>query len=138
GRKREHGKSGLEFLRSSPLLNAVTRRSKVWMSRFDEVEEVPEGFEVCAKSRVSTAMANKKKNIFTLQFHPEVTHTEEGIKILDNFVHNICKAEKNWKLAGYIERTIAEIREKVGDEKVILGLSGGVDSSVAAVLIHKA
>lgn len=138
GNKGEYGKSELEILRSNPLLNGVSRKSKVWMSHFDEVEEVPEGFEVSAKSGVIAAMANEKKNIFTLQFHPEVTHTEEGTKILENFVHNICKAEKNWKLAGYIERTIAEIREKVGDEKVILGLSGGVDSSVAAVLIHKA
>lgn len=138
GNKGEYGKSELEILRSNPLLTGVSRKSKVWMSHFDEVEEVPEGFEVSAKSGVIAAMANEKKNIFTLQFHPEVTHTEEGTKILENFVHNICKAEKNWKLAGYIERTIAEIREKVGDEKVILGLSGGVDSSVAAVLIHKA
>ncbi len=138
GHKGEYGKSELEILRSNPLLTGVSRKSKVWMSHFDEVEEVPEGFEVSAKSGVIAAMANEKKNIFTLQFHPEVTHTEEGTKILENFVHNICKAEKNWKLAGYIERTIGEIREKVGDEKVILGLSGGVDSSVAAVLIHKA
>ena len=138
GIKGEYGKSELEILRSNPLFTGVSRKSTVWMSHFDEVEEVPEGFEISARSGVIAAMANEEKNIFTLQFHPEVTHTEEGKKILENFVFNICKAEKNWKLSGYIERTIAEIREKVGNDKVILGLSGGVDSSVAAVLIHKA
>lgn len=138
GEKGEYGKSELEILRSNPLFTGVSRKSTVWMSHFDEVEEVPEGFEISARSGVIAAMANEKKNIFAIQFHPEVTHTEEGKRMLENFVFNICKAEKNWKLTGYIERTIAEIKEKVGDEKVILGLSGGVDSSVAAVLIHKA
>lgn len=138
GEKGEYGKSELEILRSNPLFTGVARKSTVWMSHFDEVEEVPEGFEISARSGVIAAMANEKKNIFAIQFHPEVTHTEEGKRMLENFVFNICKAEKNWKLTGYIERTIAEIKEKVGDEKVILGLSGGVDSSVAAVLIHKA
>lgn len=138
GVKGEYGKAELEIVRSNPLFTGVPRKSTVWMSHFDEVEEVPEGFEISGRSGVIAAMANEKKNIFAIQFHPEVTHTEEGPKMLENFVLNICKAEKNWKLTGYIDRTIAEIREKVGDEKVILGLSGGVDSSVAAVLIHKA
>ena len=138
GVKGEYGKSELEIVRSNPLFKGVARKSTVWMSHFDEVEEVPEGFEISGRSGVIAAMANEKKNIFAIQFHPEVTHTEEGAKMLENFVLNICKAEKNWKLTGYIDRTIAEIREKVGAEKVILGLSGGVDSSVAAVLIHKA
>lgn len=138
GVKGEYGKAELEIVRSNPLFTGVSRKSTVWMSHFDEVEEVPEGFEVSGRSGVIAAMANEKKNIFAIQFHPEVTHTEEGTKMLENFVLNICKAEKNWKLTGYIDRTIAEIREKVGAEKVILGLSGGVDSSVAAVLIHKA
>jgi len=138
GVKGEYGKSELEIVRSNPLFTGVARKSTVWMSHFDEVQEVPEGFEISGRSGVIAAMANEKRNIFAIQFHPEVTHTEEGAKMLENFVLNICKAEKNWKLTGYIDRTIAEIREKVGDEKVILGLSGGVDSSVAAVLIHKA
>lgn len=138
GVKGEYGKSELEIVRSNPLFTGVARKSTVWMSHFDEVEEVPEGFEISGRSGVIAAMANEKKNIFAIQFHPEVTHTEEGAKMLENFVLSICKAEKNWKLTGYIDRTIAEIREKVGDDKVILGLSGGVDSSVAAVLIHKA
>jgi len=138
GTKGEYGKAKFEILRSNPLLAGISRYSNVWMSHFDEVETVPEGFEISGKSDVIAAMANEKKNIFTVQFHPEVSHTEEGAKMLENFVFNICKAEKNWKLTNYIERTVSEIREKVGSSKVILGLSGGVDSSVAAVLIHKA
>lgn len=138
GTKGEYGKSTFEVLRSNPILAGVSRNSTVWMSHFDEVEEVPEGFEISGKTDVIAAMANEKKNIFTLQFHPEVSHTEEGAKMLENFVFNVCKAHKNWKLTNYIDRTVAAIREKVGNEKVILGLSGGVDSSVASVLIHKA
>ena len=138
GLKGEYGKSEFEILRSNPLFTGISRKSTVWMSHFDEVEEVPPGFEISGKSGVIAAMANEKKNIFAIQFHPEVTHTEEGWKMLENFVFNICKAPQNWKLSGYIERTVADIKEKVGNEKVILGLSGGVDSSVAAVLIHKA
>ncbi len=138
GEKGEYGKSELEIIRSNPLFTGISRRSTVWMSHFDEVEQVPQGFEISARSGVIAAMANERKNIFAIQFHPEVTHTEEGGRMLENFVMNICKAQKNWKLSGYIERTVQEIREKVGKDKVILGLSGGVDSSVAAVLIHKA
>ncbi|MEC5395125.1 glutamine-hydrolyzing GMP synthase [Bergeyella sp. RCAD1439] len=138
GVKGEYGKSELEILKSNALFSGVSRTSTVWMSHFDEVERVPEGFEISARSGVIAAMANEAKKLYALQFHPEVTHTEEGNRMLENFVFTICKAEKNWKLTGYIERTVAEIKEKVGGEKVILGLSGGVDSSVAAVLIHKA
>jgi GMP synthase (glutamine-hydrolysing) len=108
------------------------------MSHFDEVETLPENFEISAKSGVIAGIFNEKKNIYCVQFHPEVSHSEFGAKMLENFVFQICKAEKNWKLTNYIEKTVAEIREKVGNDKVILGLSGGVDSSVAAVLIHKA
>ncbi len=138
GEKAEYGKSDFEILRSNPVLNGIPRHSIVWMSHFDEVEVVPEGFEISGKSGAIAAMANEEKNIFTLQFHPEVSHTEEGSKMIHNFVFGVCKADKNWKLTNYIDRTVAEIREKVGKEKVILGLSGGVDSSVAAALIHKA
>ena len=108
------------------------------MSHFDEVETLPENFVISAKSGVIAGIFNEKKNIYCVQFHPEVSHSEFGAKMLENFVFQICKAEKNWKLTNYIEKTVAEIREKVGNDKVILGLSGGVDSSVAAVLIHKA
>ncbi|MFC6267861.1 glutamine-hydrolyzing GMP synthase [Frigoriflavimonas asaccharolytica] len=138
GVKGEYGKSQLNIEKSNALLDGVSQNSTVWMSHFDEIESIPEGFEISGRSGVIAAMANSEKNIFALQFHPEVSHTEEGGKMLENFVFNICKAEKNWKLTNYIEKTVAEIKEKVGTSKVILGLSGGVDSSVAAVLIHKA
>lgn len=138
GEKGEYGKAELEIQQSSRLFDGVAEKSTVWMSHFDEVETVPEGFVVNAKTDVISAISNEDKAIYCVQFHPEVSHTEEGAKMLENFVFNICKAEKNWKLTNYIDRTIADIKAKVGDQKVILGLSGGVDSSVAAVLIHKA
>ena len=138
GVKGEYGKANLHIDKASKLFQDVSTDSVVWMSHFDEVEVVPEGFEINAKTDVISAISNESKNIYCVQFHPEVSHSEEGAKMLENFVFNICKAEKNWKLTNYIDRTVAEIKEKVGSEKVILGLSGGVDSSVAAVLIHKA
>lgn len=138
GTKGEYGKSNLEIIKYCALFEGVNQNSIVWMSHFDEVQELPIGFEINAKSGVIAAISNETKKIYSIQFHPEVTHTEEGNKILQNFVFNICKAEKNWQLTNYIEKAITHIKEKVGNEKVILGLSGGVDSSVAAVLIHKA
>lgn len=138
GTKGEYGKAALEITKNCPLFEGVSNNSVVWMSHFDEVEKVPENFEVNGKSGVVAAISNSEKNIYGIQFHPEVTHTEEGQKMLNNFVNKICKAEKNWFLTDYIEKSVAEIKEKVGDQKVILGLSGGVDSSVAAVLIHRA
>lgn len=138
GTKGEYGKAELEITKTCPLFQEISNNSIVWMSHFDEVEIIPENFEINAKSGVVAAISNSEKNIYGIQFHPEVTHTEEGGKMLSNFVFKICKAEKNWFLTNYIEKTIVEIKEKVGNQKVILGLSGGVDSSVAAVLIHRA
>jgi len=138
GEKGEYGKSELKIINQSKIFCKVKEISTVWMSHFDEVKIPPKDFEIIAKSNVIAGLANEEKNIFALQFHPEVSHTEEGNAILNNFVINICKAEKTWKLTNYIEKTVNEIREKVGPNKVILGLSGGVDSSVAAVLINKA
>lgn len=138
GVKGEYGKANLEILQLSSLLEGVSQNSVVWMSHFDEVGQVPPGFQINAKSGVIASMSNENKKIFGVQFHPEVSHTEAGGKMLENFVFTICKSEKNWKLSNYIEKTVAEIRERVGSQKVILGLSGGVDSSVAAVLIHRA
>ena len=138
GVKGEYGKATLEIIKQNPLFEGVPEKSTVWMSHFDEVETLPQNFEISAKSGVIAGIFNQNKSIYCVQFHPEVSHTEFGAKMLENFVFNICKAEKNWKLTNYIEKTVAEIKDKVGDNKVILGLSGGVDSSVAAVLIHKA
>lgn len=138
GEKGEYGKAKFEILKSNPLLSGVSRFSTVWMSHFDEVENVPEGFVSNGTTDVISAISDESKKIYCVQFHPEVSHTEEGARMIENFVFNICKAPKDWKLTNYIDKTVSEIKEKVGDQKVILGLSGGVDSSVAAVLIHKA
>lgn len=138
GQKGEYGKANLEIIKENTLLKGVSQNSVVWMSHFDEVSTLPQGFELNAKSGVIAAISDPVKNIFCVQFHPEVSHSEEGGKMLENFVFDICKAEKNWQLTNYIETTVASIKEKVGDQKVILGLSGGVDSSVAAVLIQRA
>ena len=139
GEKGEYGKSELTVLAENSLFNEVPVTSTVWMSHFDEVVKAPSGFTVTGKSNIDIAsLANEDRNIFAVQFHPEVTHSEYGSKMLENFVFNICKAEKNWVLADFIQTEIARIKRVVGDKKVILGLSGGVDSSVAAVLIHRA
>lgn len=138
GEKGEYGKAKLQIQKSNTLLSGVSRFSTVWMSHFDEVETLPEGFVINGMTDVISAISNENKNIYCVQFHPEVSHTEEGARMMENFVFNVCKSPKNWKLTNYIEETIADIKERVGDQKVILGLSGGVDSSVAAVLIHKA
>ena len=138
GAKGEYGKAKLEIQKSNQLLAGVSRFSTVWMSHFDEVETLPEGFAINAMTDVISAISNEAKNIYCVQFHPEVSHTDEGSRMMENFVFNVCNAPKNWKLTNYIDETIADIKEKVGAQKVILGLSGGVDSSVAAVLIHKA
>ena len=138
GEKGEYGKAKLQIQKSNNLLSGVSRLSTVWMSHFDEVETLPEGFVINGMTDVISAISNENKNIYCVQFHPEVSHTEEGARMMENFVFNVCKSPKNWKLTNYIEETIADIKERVGDQKVILGLSGGVDSSVAAVLIHKA
>ncbi|MBA5246167.1 glutamine-hydrolyzing GMP synthase [Marnyiella aurantia] len=138
GVKGEYGKAKLQIDKSNEFLAGVSRFSTVWMSHFDEVQTVPAGFTINATTDVISAISNEEKKIYCVQFHPEVSHTEEGPRMIENFVLKICQAPRNWKLTNYIEKTVAEIKEKVGNEKVILGLSGGVDSSVAAVLVHKA
>ncbi len=134
---REYGKAKVSFS-DDKLFKGVENDSIVWMSHGDSVSKVSDDFEVIAKSdKAISATKHKTKDIYTLQFHPEVTHSEYGHIMLDNFV-NICNVERNWKMSNYIEDTVKDIKETVKDDKVILGLSGGVDSSVTAVLIHKA
>ncbi|ADX68360.1 glutamine-hydrolyzing GMP synthase [Weeksella virosa] len=139
GVKGEYGKATFQLLNPNRLFDNVPRESTIWMSHFDEVIQAPKGFQITGKSSVEiAALANEDQKIYAVQFHPEVTHTEFGTTILSNFVFTICQAEKNWHLEDFIETEIKRIKEVVGDKKVILGLSGGVDSSVAAVLIHRA
>ncbi|MBB2778183.1 UNVERIFIED_ORG: GMP synthase (glutamine-hydrolyzing) [Comamonas terrigena] len=113
---------------------------KVWMSHGDKVTQLPEGFKVMAStpSCPIAGMADEARRFYAVQFHPEVTHTVQGQALLNRFVLDICGTQADWIMGDYIEEAVAKIREQVGDEEVILGLSGGVDSSVAAALIHRA
>lgn len=137
--KREYGKSTLKITKHSALTEGLPESSVVWMSHGDHVDELSSDFELLGETDSCMAIAKHKElDIYNLQFHPEVTHTEHGETIISNFTLNVCKAEPSWNLEDYIENTIKGIKEKVGDEQVILALSGGVDSSVAATLIHRA
>ncbi|MCD6452470.1 MAG: glutamine-hydrolyzing GMP synthase [Acidobacteria bacterium] len=138
--KREYGNTGVEILSKSPLFSGLSNKITVWMSHGDVVLEPPNGFSVIAKSKEGTisAIANEQKRIYGVQFHPEVTHTPDGRKILANFAKKIAKAPANWTMSAFAERAIAEIREQVKDKRVLAALSGGVDSTVTSVLIHRA
>jgi GMP synthase (glutamine-hydrolysing) len=141
GQKREYGKGTLQVKDSfCPLFANLPEQLQVWNSHGDKLTKIPAGFKPVAVTENSAyaAIEHRARKIFGLQFHPEVAHTPQGKEIIANFVHNICECGKNWTMANYIDQSVKAIREQVGNEKVILGLSGGVDSSVAAALIHKA
>lgn len=137
---REYGRAILSIVETSPLFNNVDKESKVWMSHGDYLTELPKGFDIIAKSDHSPigAVSNEFEKIYGVQFHPEVVHTDEGKKIIHNFLFNICKCTGNWTSHNFIENSISEIKDKVGSAKVICALSGGVDSTVAAVFVKKA
>ena len=137
--KREYGKSILSIIKNSLLTKGLPKNSTVWMSHGDHVDELSVEFDLYGTTSSCMAIAKHKKlDIYNLQFHPEVTHTKFGKQIISNFSLDICKAIPSWNLEDYIEETIKRIKEKVKNDQVILALSGGVDSSVAATLIHKA
>jgi GMP synthase (glutamine-hydrolysing) len=141
GTKREFGKGTLIVKDSfCPLFAGLPEKLQVWNSHGDKLTRIPSGFKSVAVTENSdyAAMENRSRKMFGLQFHPEVVHTPQGKEILGNFVHNICGCGKNWTMHNYIDQAVETIRAQVGKEKVILGLSGGVDSSVAAALLHKA
>jgi GMP synthase (glutamine-hydrolysing) len=141
GKAREYGKIMMQIADSSSLFEGISGEIQVWMSHGDKVLEVPPcGFEILAKSANTEFCAVKFEGnpIYGIQFHPEVVHTPQGKKIIGNFCHNVCKCIGNWNMRSFIEQALSEIRSTVGSDNVILGLSGGVDSSVAAALIHKA
>ncbi len=137
---REYGKALLSIKSGSPIFDNVKKDSVVWMSHGDYLNSPPEGFSVIGTSDHSPvcAMANDKLKIYGLQFHPEVMHTEEGRQIIHNFLFNVCGCKGNWTTGSFIEDKINEIRKTATDSKVICALSGGVDSTVAAVLVDKA
>ncbi|WP_455466284.1 glutamine-hydrolyzing GMP synthase [Bartonella sp. B39] len=143
GHEREFGRSFLEVREESPLFDGVWEKGscyQVWMSHGDRVTVLPTGFRVIGTSKGApyAAIADEKRRFYALQFHPEVVHTPDGKKLLQNFVHNISGLKGNWSMASYREQAIAKIRQKVGKSRVVCGLSGGVDSSVVAVLLHEA
>ena len=138
---REYGRTEIQVdAPDSPLLKGVPERTIVWMSHFDYISRMAPDFTVAAHSlNCPVAVCeNRKKSLYAIQFHPEVLHTEEGFRILGNFVRDICGCSGSWKMDAFARHTIEKIREKVGSGRVLLGLSGGVDSSVAAVLLAKA
>ncbi|MCC5790258.1 MAG: glutamine-hydrolyzing GMP synthase [Opitutales bacterium] len=139
-KQREYGHSSLEVLDQSELLNGLPAKIRVWNSHGDKVIKMPRGFIAAARTQNSdfAAIEHPKKKFFGLQFHPEVSHSEQGINVIRNFLQQICGCEGDWSMADYLKQSVEEIRAKVGDQKVILGLSGGVDSSVAAALLHEA
>jgi GMP synthase (glutamine-hydrolysing) len=139
-KNREYGKANVEILDYSEILKDVRNNSIVWMSHGDLITKAPEGFEINAftENTPVAAMSNKVGKIYGVQFHPEVKHTAEGQKIINNFLFDICQCRASWTPDNFIEKTIPEIKKKVGNSKAILALSGGVDSSVAAALIDKA
>ena len=139
--KKEFGYAELKIEHSSKIFNGLNVNNlDVWMSHGDHVSILPDDFILSASTQSApiAAMEHKDKHYYALQFHPEVTHTNKGQKIIENFVVDICKSQKKWKLDDLIEHRIKEIKAQVGDKKVLLGLSGGVDSSVTAMLLDKA
>ena len=141
GLKREYGKGALKVKDGRcELFGKLPRTLQVWNSHGDKLTQLPKGFKTVAVTENSpfAAVENRKRRFFGLQFHPEVVHTPKGNTIISNFVHKICGCGRTWTMRNYIDQAVEDIRAQVGDEHVILGLSGGVDSSVAAALIHKA
>jgi GMP synthase (glutamine-hydrolysing) len=136
--KREYGFAELEVKKPEGFFEGVKKKSSCWMSHGDSITKLPAGFKTTASTANSkfAAAAYASKKLFGVQYHPEVVHTQMGTKMLRNFLYNVCGCKRSWTMESFAKQSIESIREQVGDKKAILGLSGGVDSSVAAVLIH--
>ena len=138
---REYGRAHLEhFDATNPLLLGLKERTQVWMSHGDTITAIPAGYHTIASTAnvLHAAYAADNLPVWAVQFHPEVYHTEEGLTLLKNFVVGICGSQQDWSPASFVDTTVAELRQQLGNDRVILGLSGGVDSSVAAVLLNRA
>ena len=138
---KEYGHAMINLIGSCELFKDITYDPiDVWMSHGDRVNGIPEGFEAIGASKNAplAAISDESRRLYGIQFHPEVTHTEDGTKIISNFVHGICACANDWQPANIIQQSIEDVREQVGSDEVILGLSGGVDSSVVAALLHEA
>ncbi len=139
--KREYGFAQLHIVREGKgIFAGVTENTRCWMSHGDTIDQLPTGFAITASTANTpvAAMEDPVRRLYGLQFHPEVVHTPEGKKMLENFLFSVCGCRKGWTMASFIRDSVEEIRSTVGDRKVVLGLSGGVDSSVAALLLHQA
>jgi GMP synthase (glutamine-hydrolysing) len=138
--RREYGAGTLHIANGSQLLDGLGPQIDVWNSHGDEVTALPKGFRAAGRTESSNfaAVEDPQRKLYGLQFHPEVAHTPRGKEILQNFVYHICHCAMDWTMGSFIEEACARIRKQVGDQKVVLGLSGGVDSSVTAALLHKA
>jgi len=136
----EYGKAKLNIVKSSPIFNGVNNDSVVWMSHGDKATAIPAGFEAIGVSENSpyAAIANEDRKLYAFQFHPEVHHSSEGVIMLKNFAKHICGCESTWNMGSFAKEKIAQIRAQVGSRKVLCGVSGGVDSSVVAALLHEA
>ena len=136
----EYGKADITVVKENALVKGLDKEQQVWMSHGDQVTQAPEGFEVCASTGTCpiVMMADAKRRFYAIQFHPEVRHSIHGNEMIHNFVFDVCKAEKNWSMQAFIDVEIKKIKEQVKDDKVLLALSGGVDSSVVAALLHRA
>ncbi|MCQ2969667.1 MAG: glutamine-hydrolyzing GMP synthase [Clostridium sp.] len=136
----EYGKTEVSVDVTSKIFEGIQDKTICWMSHTDYIEKAPEGFKIVGNTPVCpvAAMECAEKNLYAVQFHPEVMHTQEGTKMLSNFVYNICNCAGDWTMDSFVEKSINEIREKIGNGKALCALSGGVDSSVAAVLLSKA
>jgi GMP synthase (glutamine-hydrolysing) len=139
-RQREFGPADLEVTGATPIFAATPARQRVWMSHGDNILEPPPGFHPVARTANAScaAMADEMRHLYGIQFHPEVSHTEHGRAILSAFLRDVCGCRSSWRMASFIEETVAAVRAQVGAGRVIAGLSGGVDSAVAALLIHRA
>ncbi len=138
--KREYGRAFLNVIRRNDLLCRLPKKSVAWMSHGDKVTKIPSGFLTCASSGNTkfAVVADEKKKLYGVQFHPEVKHTDKGKLLLSNFIKKVCKCKGDWTMKSFVRQQIKDIRKTVGKKKVICGLSGGVDSSVVALLLHKA
>ena len=138
--KKEYGITKIFVKKHNGILKGLNKEEKVWMSHSDTVMEMPEDYEILAHTDNSpvAAFKHKEREIYGLQFHPEVIHTESGMKIFRNFIYDICKCKGNWRMEDFIDGSIKEIKKKIGDKKAIIALSGGVDSSTAAILVYRA
>ena len=138
--KREYGHAMFYLDGENSLFDGLSKESAVWMSHGDSVVEMPKGFSLAGHTDFTptAAVANEERKMYAVQFHPEVVHTEEGTALLKNFLFKIARCDGGWSMEKYVDIAVQNIREQVGSDNVICALSGGVDSSVAAVLVHKA